>query len=62
MEGEVLDGIGTGGERESRAGPVGDIKRCQGCGDGKQGTTAQQDAGGDATDAQTANINLRSTP
>jgi len=26
---EVLGGIGTGGEWESRAGLVGDIKRCQ---------------------------------
>lgn len=34
MEEEVLDGIGTGGEWESRAGLGGDIKRCHGCGYG----------------------------
>ena len=46
MEEEVLGGIGTGGEWESRAGLGGDIKRCQGCGEGGEGTTAQRDTGG----------------
>jgi len=60
---EVLGGIGRGGEWESRAGPVGDIKRCAEQRRWKITDKSHNETqGGNATDAQTANRNLRSTP